>query len=73
MFCRIPSHEMEIWTESTDHKTVTFRNLTDEWIALRSHLIIGPKDGSSNMVLTSKREIPPRQTIDWMFLGKLPR
>lgn len=57
--------EEELFANSTDHRTVVFRNTTDVWVRLESTMRLG-----GNMVIESRAVVGPKAEHKWRFLGE---
>ena len=58
----------DIWSYSTDHRTIQFWNKTDEWIELTGSF--SSQFGPSSINCVTKICLWPRKSYTWRFMGK---
>ena len=59
----------DIWSSSTDHRTIQFWNKTDEWIELTGSF--SSQFGPSSINCVTKVCLWPRKSYSWRFMGKI--
>ena len=55
-----------LWSESPDHRTVRFHNVTAEWLEVGAVHIMGVAQTAEEQV-----KVAPGASYDWNFLGKI--
>ena len=54
-----------VFTGSSDHRSVLFRNRTEVWVRIEAEMRLAP-----NVAVGSKAEVAPGAEYNWRFLGQ---